>query len=68
MSLGDLFGDFVKAGTVTVPVNVGEAVFALLAIAGAMLSNSTLNSVPRIILPGSPEGKLSLAAKLVIFV
>ena len=39
---------------------------ALDATAVAMLVNSVLNSVPRIILPLSPEGNESLAAKSVV--
>ena len=53
---------------VTVPVKVGPAKFALVAIAVAMLSNSVSNSVPLITFPASPEDKLSLASKSVVFV
>ena len=51
-----------------VPVNVGPARSALVAIAVTMLSNSVSNSVPRITLLVSPPGSVSLAAKSVIFV
>ena len=52
---------------VTVPVKVGFALSALVALAVAMLSNSLLISVPLTILAGSPEGRESLEAKLVVF-
>jgi len=48
-----------------VPVNVGLAESALVAIAVAILSNSVLISVPLTIFKGSPEGSESLEAKLV---
>ena len=57
-----------KAGIVTVPVKVGDAISALVAEAVAIASNSVSNSLPRIILLVSPAGKLSLAVKLVVFV
>jgi hypothetical protein len=47
-------------------VNVGDAVSALVATAVAMLLNSGLISVPLTILSGSPDGKASLVAKLVL--
>ena len=50
------------------PVKVGEARSALVAIAVDMASNSVSNSAPLMILPLSPEGRLSLAAKSVVFV
>ena len=53
---------------VTVPVNVGPAVFALVALAVARLLNSVSISVPLTILLGSPELRESLVAKLVVFV
>jgi len=46
----------VNAGIVTVPVNVGEAVSALVATAVDIALNSVSNSLPRITLPLSPEG------------
>jgi hypothetical protein len=55
-------------GIVVVPVNVGLAMFDLVATAVAILSNSVSNSVPLMILPLSPEGKLSFAAKSVVLV
>ena len=55
-------------GIVTVPVNVGEAVFDLVATAVAILSNSVFISVPLTILLASPEGKESLVAKFVVLV
>ena len=55
-------------GIVTVPVNVGLAMSALVADAVAILSNSVSISVPLTILLALPEGKLSLAAKFVVFV
>ena len=58
----------VRAAIVTVPVKVGPAKFALVAIAVAMLSNSVSNYVPLITFPASPEDKLSLASKSVVFV
>jgi hypothetical protein len=54
----------VNAGIVTVPVNVGEAKSALVAIAVDIAVNSVSNSLPRITLPLSPEGKLSLAVNV----
>jgi hypothetical protein len=58
----------VKPAIVVVPVNVGPAVSALVAIAVAMLTNSVLNSVPLMILFASPEDRESLEAKSVVFV
>ena len=55
-------------GIVTVPVNVGPAVSALVATAVAMLLNSVSISVPLTILLALPEGKESLVAKFVVFV
>ena len=55
-------------GIVTVPVNVGLAMFALVADAVAMLVNSVSISAPLTILLALPEGKESFAAKLVVFV
>ena len=46
----------VRAGIVTVPVKVGDAISALVADAVAIASNSVSNSLPRIILLASPEG------------
>jgi hypothetical protein len=57
-----------KVVAVTVPVNVGLAVFAFVALAVAMLLNSESISVPLTILFGSPELRESLVAKLVVFV
>ena len=51
-----------------VPLNVGLAKSALVAIAVEMLSNSVSNSEPRMILPVFPLGRLSLASKSVVFV
>lgn len=53
---------------VRVPVNVGLAASALLVIAVAMLVYSASISVPRTTLFALPEGRESLAAKLVVFV
>lgn len=53
---------------VTVPVNVGDAVFALVATEVAMLLYSASISVPLIIFDGLPDAKLSLTAKLVVLV
>ena len=57
-----------RVAYVSVPVKVGPAIFALVATAVAILSNSVSNSAPLIIFPLSPEGKLSLASKSVVFV
>ena len=56
------------SGKETTPVNVGLAVFALVATAVAILSNSVFISVPLTILFAFPEGKASLVAKLVVLV
>ena len=53
---------------VNVPVKVGPAKSDLLAIATAILSNSTSNSDPRMILSGSPVFKVSFTAKSVVLV
>jgi hypothetical protein len=53
---------------VRVPVNVGPAVSALVAIAVEIASNSVSNSAPRIIFPESPVGNESLASKSVVLV
>ena len=58
----------VAVGITTVPVNVGEARLAFVALAVAMLLNSPEKSEPLIILPVLPEGRLSLAAKSVVTV
>jgi len=50
------------------PVNEGDAVSALELIAEAIALNSLSISVPLTILPESPEGNVSLVAKLVAFV
>ena len=50
------------------PVNVGDAVLALVAIAVEILLNSVSISVPFTIFDGLPEASASLAAKLVDFV
>ena len=57
-----------KTAAVSVPVNVGPAKSALVAIAVDILSNSVSNSVPLITLPESPLGRLSLASKSVVLV
>jgi hypothetical protein len=53
------------SAAVSVPVNVGEAEFDLVATAVAMLSNSVFISVPLTILAGLPEGNESFVAKFV---
>ena len=53
---------------VTVPVKVGLAVSALVALAVAMLLNSVSISVPLTILAALPEGRESFVAKLVVLV
>jgi hypothetical protein len=55
-------------GAVGVPVNAGLFKSALDEIAEAIAVNSVSISAPLIILPALPEGKLSLAVKLVAFV
>ena len=50
------------------PVNVGETVLALVAIAVLMFVNSVVNSEPLIILAAFPEGRLSFAPKSVVIV
>lgn len=58
-----------RAGVTSVGlVNVGDAKSALVAMATAMLLNSVSISVPLTILSGSPEGRASLVAKLVLLV
>jgi hypothetical protein len=56
------------APKVAVPVNVGPAWSALVAIEAEIASNSTSNSVPLMIFPGSPEGKASFTSKSVVLV
>ena len=58
----------VVMGRVTVPVNVGLALSALVPLATAMLLNSVSISVPLTILAGLPETKASLVAKFVVLV
>jgi hypothetical protein len=60
--------DTVKPATVVVPVNVGDALFALEFTAVCTAVNSVSNSLPRIIFPLSPGGSASLEVKLVLFV
>jgi hypothetical protein len=56
-----------RAGVTSVgDVNVGDARSALVATAVAMLLNSVLISVPLTIFSGSPDGRASLVAKLVL--
>jgi hypothetical protein len=55
-------------GRVTVPVKVGEAVSALVAIAVEIAVYSVSISAPRTVLLGSPVVRLSLDVKLVAFV
>jgi hypothetical protein len=55
-------------GAAGVPVNVGDAKSALVAIAVAMLLNSVLISVPLTIFSGSPDGSASFVAKFVLCV
>lgn len=50
------------------PVKVGLARSAFVAIAVAMLLNSVSISVPLTILFASPDGRVSLVAKLVLLV
>lgn len=61
---------FVRVPEAGVPragvIRVGEFRSALVATATAMLTNSVLISVPLTILSGSPEGRASLVAKLVL--
>ena len=58
----------VAVGIVTVPVNVGDARSALVALAVAMLLNSVVNSEPLITLAALPEGSESFSAKFVVTV
>ena len=58
----------VAVGIVTVPVNVGDARSALVALAVAMLLNSVVNSEPLITLAALPEGSESLVPKFVVTV
>lgn len=53
-----------KAGIVTVPVKVGDAISALVADAVAIALNSVSNSVPRIILLVSPLEQTILSSKV----
>lgn len=55
-------------GAVGVPVRAGLFKSALEEIAEAIAVNSVSISVPLIIFPELPEGRLSLAVKLVAFV
>jgi hypothetical protein len=61
---------FVRVPEAGVPrtgvIRVGEFESALVATATAMFTNSVLISVPLTILRGSPEGRESLVAKLVL--
>jgi hypothetical protein len=58
----------VRSTNVAVPVNVGLMLSDLLLTAVAMLLNSVSISVPRTILSGLPEGRVSFVAKFVDFV
>jgi hypothetical protein len=58
----------VPVGSVGVPVKVGLAKSALVAMAVAMLLNSVSISVPLTIFNGLPEDKLSFVAKFVLLV
>ena len=60
--------DAVISTAVIVPVNVGEAVLALVADATAMALYSSSISVPRTIFSGLPLSSVSLDAKSVTFV
>ena len=55
-------------GAAGMPVNVGAARLALVAEATAIASNSTLNSVPLIVLRGLPEARASFVAKFTALV
>ena len=58
-----------SASSISVPPKVETAEeFSLVALATAMLSNSVLISVPLTILAGLPDGRESLAAKLVVLI
>lgn len=62
-----VFVPAVAVGPAGVPVNVGLLMSALEATAEATAVNSVSISVPLIILPELPLGRLSLAVKFVAF-
>jgi hypothetical protein len=55
-------------GAAGVPVNVGLAISALVAIAVEIALNSVSNSVPLMIFKGLPVERLSLLVKFVLLV